>query len=455
MYICVTILVKNVIFNTKKMKNYKQRFKQLVEELQLHPEVQVLSFCTYPPVPEDTIIQLENKIGATLPSSLRSFYLETNGLHLRWIFKSNEDFDSHKHTYNDQIQDCMYPSQHYLPEDGVVSILPIEKMLDTNWSNELGFEEDLILEGKKYPLVELDKRVKLFDVFNHENAMAFLITDDQEFLVLMASEELTCLSESLVTDIDSYFEFILANKAVLSRRKAFYKKRKKTPISKIETPHSYWTDQKKFDINSAMLKKVFPLADKAGGNTIGIDSQRLHQIARNSLSLSSDVLEEMIQKHYDFLSSGGAGGKWKTLLIDGLVVALYTGAKQTKGEQASFDRRRFDPDISLEGMELPFANFCGAYAKGVNFAQSDFSYSVFTDAMLEGANFSNTNLRNVDFSRAKLNNANFSNANLNGVDFENCDLHGANFLGAKLEAARFPGAILRDVIYKKEASDEH
>ena len=437
------------------MKNYKQRFKKLVEELNAHPAVQVLSFCTYPPVSETTVEHYEQEMEITIPNSLRSFYLETNGLHLRWILKSNEDFNPQKHVNDKTIQDCMYPSQHYLPEDGVISILPIEKMFGTNWSNEFGFEEDVVLEGKNYPLVELDKRVKFFDMYNHENAMAFVLTDEQEMLVLMATEELTCLSDSLVTDIDSYFEFILANKGVLSRRKAFYEKRQKTPISKIETPFSFWTDQKKFDINSALLKNVFPFADKAGRNTIGIDSQRLHQIAKNSPSLNAEDLEEMVQKHYDFLSSGGAGGKWKTLLIDGLVVALYTGAVHSKGEQASFDRRCFDGDLSFENVELPFANFCGTYAKGINFAQSDFSYAVFTDAMLEEANFSNTNLQHVDFSRANLSYANFSYANLNGVDFENCNLQGANFVGAKLEAARFPGAILRDVVYEKEASENH
>jgi len=196
-----------------------------------------------------------------------------------------------------------------------------------------------------------------------------------------------------------------------------------------------------------LLRNIFPLSDQTGADTSAIQTSKLHLLAQVSIPVSDQELLEMLEQHHLFLSSGGMGGKWQTLLIKGLVIGDYIGAEGKEGKQASLERRRFSEHLILENIELPFANFCGIYAKDKSFVNVDFSYSLMTDVYLDSCNFNNANLQGVDFSRSILRNVSFHNANLQGADFENCDLTGANFEGTKMEGARFPGAILNQVKY--------
>ena len=194
------------------------------------------------------------------------------------------------------------------------------------------------------------------------------------------------------------------------------------------------------------IYSTFPFSEQKGTSTGNINKKRMIQIAKESFLVSSVQVKKILEKHNDFLMSGGAGGNWKTILIDGLVVGLYEGKEPDEGEQANFERMNISKH-SFENEVLPFANFCGSYARAGKFQNADLSYGLFTDAYLEQADFRNANLKNVDFSRADLRNADFRQSNLTGVDFENCDLTGADFRDTNFQNARFPGAVLNHVKY--------
>jgi uncharacterized protein YjbI with pentapeptide repeats len=199
--------------------------------------------------------------------------------------------------------------------------------------------------------------------------------------------------------------------------------------------------------DTSLLRVFFPLSEQEGRSTAGINKRRITNLAKNSKPISANQLEQIIEKHFDFLSAGGAGGEWQTILVKGLVVGLYeTPLAVKEGEQASFERANLRK-IEFAEREIPFANFCGVYKENGDFRKANLSYCLFTDSFLEGADFGGANLKKTDFSRANLRGANFQNTNLHGVDFENCDLRGADFRNSKLIGTRFPGANLEGVLH--------
>lgn len=197
----------------------------------------------------------------------------------------------------------------------------------------------------------------------------------------------------------------------------------------------------------SLMYAFFPLSNQSGQPTNGIDKKRITGLAKAATPLLPGQLEKIVEKHFDFLFAGGAGGEWQTILVGGLVVGMYKVPEVLKaGEQANFERANLSK-TDLANREIPFANFCGVFKENGDFSNADLSYCLFTDAFLEGGDFHGTNLQNTDFSRANLRGANFQYANLKGVDFENCDLQGADFRNTKLSETRFPGANLQGVLH--------
>jgi len=197
-------------------------------------------------------------------------------------------------------------------------------------------------------------------------------------------------------------------------------------------------------MNSTILEH-FPFCTHQGADSSMINKSRIRQLTLKNTTLSIQEITSIIKSHLIFLQNGGAGGKWKTIHIKGIVLALYFGSEVTKGEQANFELQQLPNGINLKEIILPFANFCSSKLEAVNFQSADLSYSVFTDVAAKNINFYKANLAYVDFTRGNLENADFRNANLVGADFENCNLKGANFKGANLCGTRFPGANLMNV----------
>ncbi len=193
------------------------------------------------------------------------------------------------------------------------------------------------------------------------------------------------------------------------------------------------------------ILKLFPLAGTSGADTTNIKTKQIQKVALLNTPLTFPEIKEITRQHHLFLSTGGAGGFWKTLLLQGLVVGFYVGAESSDGIQAVLEQQHLTSSIELQELTLPFANFCGVYCRSQDFSESDLSHCLFTDAYLENTIFADANLQKSDFSRANLRNVSFMNADLRGCDFENCDLTNADFRGAYLEGTRFPGAILKNI----------
>lgn len=432
------------------MNDYIARFTKMVEGLKNHPKIQVTHFHTFPPATEEEILLAEKKVGTTLHDSITSFHRQSNGLQLIWIFKSNEQFDETEHYLHNQPTDFHRQYNNYYPEDGAIMIQPIQSAFSYDWKEMIYFDfmsdnEKEIFINKEYGLLEFSQKIQPFDCFSKFYDMAFFLDGTGNPPVIMGDDHQACYTDSRVTDFESYMEFVLANKGAIDRRSGFYSKYAGHKEDMISTPHDYWTKDKILEVDTLLLKDVLPEVDKAGSSTASLNTTLMQQISFGSKPLTITQLRAMIKNHHLFLGSGGAGGTWQTVHVSGLVLGIYSGPKHKEGEQANFDRKHIPVRLDLVDVDLPFGNFCGCYAKRVDFSESNLSNSLFTDAVLEEAIFADANLSSVDFSRANLKNASFMNANLMGADFENCDLTGADFRGANLEGSRFPGAIVKEV----------
>jgi len=193
--------------------------------------------------------------------------------------------------------------------------------------------------------------------------------------------------------------------------------------------------------------QTFPLSNQKGGDTTAIKTKKMQEVAQQKTPLTEQEIKAIIQQHHQFLSTGGTGGKWQTLQLQGMVIGVYVGADANAGTQAILEKRHISDTIDLQEIVLPFANFCGVYCRNQDFSEANLSHCLFTDALLENTIFADTKLQHTDFSRANLRNVSFMNANLQHADFENCDLTNADFRGALLDNAKFPGAILKGVKY--------
>lgn len=438
------------------MNTYLSRFNKMVEELREHPKVVVLHYHIFPPATDEQIALVESKLGISLDDSIVSFYKQTNGLQLIWIFKSNEKFDENVHFSSHEPLDFYHQYEDYHTEDGTVMIQPIESAFLRDWKDVVYFDDmnkkvsadhneevEFLLE-KTYSIYDFHQKIQPFDCFSKYSDMAFFLDGTGNPPVLLGDDHHNVYTDSKVTDFESYMEFIIANKGLGARRTDFYHSYI-SPKKKMETPASYWTEDKVIDLDMLLLKDIFPLSDNKGNSTSQLNTSLIQQMAFSNKPLTKTQFNAMLKKHHLFLASGGAGGKWQTVHVSGLVLGIYTGTKHKEGEQAALDRKHIPSRLDMIGKDLPFANFCGCYAKRVDFSEADLSYSLFTDSNLEECIFADSNLTGVDFSRANLKNASFMNANLQGADFENCDLTGADFTGALLEGSRFPGAILKNV----------
>ncbi|MEM9919578.1 MAG: pentapeptide repeat-containing protein [Bacteroidota bacterium] len=430
------------------MKTIATRFRELASQLAASKEIELLGFHLFPPLAPSSFHRLEEDHQLLIPRAVRRFYEQTNGLQLHWRFRRSDSPQQHS-TMAPHPWKMIFPNK--MVADGRIVILPLEKLLAQNWENRIYFdwmkdEPSIRVQEQFCDLYAFSRRIRPFDFFGDGYDMAFHIGQQGEWQVLMGEDYHHSYQCSRLTDFESYLEFLLAAKGHVASRIHFYQDEQGLTKTPLQTLVDYWTVENSFRMEQVPLENTFQMAGRMGRSTADIKSSLLLQRSHRTVPVKPEEWESIVEAHRRFLSSGGAGGQWQSLLINGLVIGLYEGAVGRSGEQAQLEHRRLLPSVDCSKVALPYANFCGLEARRVDFSQSDFSHCLFTDARLERANFEGSLLRQSDFSRADLRGVNFRKADLRAADFENCDLRGADFRDACLEGARFPGAQLESII---------
>ena len=382
------------------MGKYIKKFNKIVHELREHPKVSILSANTFEPSTLSIIKTFEEKRGHSFDDDLTSFFLETNGIRLLWQFKSDINLNNTLKRPHD-----FEPSNINLTNNSGYILIP--------------------------SIEELTASPKLvFDRFG-EAAEVILNSNSQGYSNLVLNNSL----DNVQTNFADYFNFLIESKGYIKSRISFFQNHQTLPN------HTC-------NLTEVAIHHFFKKSDHSGSITTNLKTQVIQQNAANSQSISQAQLEATVEAHHQFLSNGGAGGRWKTFEVGGFVFGVYTGQDSKEGKQANFEQHNLSAKtLDTCELQLPFTSFCGAYGKYQDFSDSDLSYSLFTDTNFEQAIFADANLSFSDFSRSNLRKTSFMNANLEHCDFENCDLTGADFRGANWKNAKFPGAILRDILY--------
>jgi len=122
------------------------------------------------------------------------------------------------------------------------------------------------------------------------------------------------------------------------------------------------------------LKDHFPLSNQKGRDRTTINLSLIRQQALKKQPLPSNHISKLISEHHKFLRSGGAGGKWKTILLKGLVFGIYDGVEARAGNQANFEYAHILSDCIFDNLALPFSNWCGAFAENFNASGIELSH---------------------------------------------------------------------------------
>ncbi|MHA1378559.1 MAG: pentapeptide repeat-containing protein [Candidatus Helarchaeota archaeon] len=163
--------------------------------------------------------------------------------------------------------------------------------------------------------------------------------------------------------------------------------------------------------------------------------------------LTQDDFDELLKEHHKFISSGGAGGNWKSWVTDekkGVVFGQYLGPEGNEGRQMDLSYNNLEK-INLKSVSLTYANLVGVLCRNQNLKKIDLTGSLCIDSDFSRTDFEGANLTKVDFSRSNMNRCILRNANLTDTDFENTDLTDADLTGAIVTSGTsFKGTILKD-----------
>ena len=208
-------------------KDYILRFDEMVENLKSHSRVQMLTYHKAKPLSEQSLERIEKRLGYRLHDSIRSFYLQCNGLQLRWMDKKNPNYRVSEHKFR-RGRVSHYYFEDYPLEEGCIMILPLQHSIAKNWKDTVYYPslmsngERLAFAGRTYGQLDFYKRIKPFDIFSTNNEMAFVLTGDTNPFVVMGDYSRANYSDSHLTTFESYLSFLIKSYGRLSARKSFF-----------------------------------------------------------------------------------------------------------------------------------------------------------------------------------------------------------------------------------------
>jgi hypothetical protein len=205
---------------------YLERFRQLAEEIQSHPLLEVVEFKVNSPASESSFNQVEQKLAAPLAEAIRTFYRETDGLKLHWKLKSSttyEELEEISSQYDDYWIESV--EDGYLPF-AKINLLPLEETFFTaNWGDIIFSVTDELFgfAGITYSTKNFAKMLRPFDEFSVSHCMAFLVEEGVgDPKVLLLQDHYATWESSRLTNFESYLEFLLITRGIFQARLDIY-----------------------------------------------------------------------------------------------------------------------------------------------------------------------------------------------------------------------------------------
>lgn len=211
---------------TPDLTGYLERVKALVATLRADPQIRVTHYHVRPPATEEMIRAVEDRVGHTLAPAIRTFYLQCNGLQVRWMAVEDPGYRADRDdrvvegevAFQDQIFD--------LDATGVLNVLPIaDALCDASWREIAWFDwmtdDSFEFAGTTYPELAFHQRLRIFDWPTSTNPVA-LVLEPGDPKVVMGDDHGASWTDSRVTDFGSYLETVLANRLSVTARREIY-----------------------------------------------------------------------------------------------------------------------------------------------------------------------------------------------------------------------------------------
>lgn len=191
--------------------DYLRRFHDMVAELRRSPDVALARLHVAPPVSEQTIAHVHERLGFALSDSILAFYRQANGLALEWVAKEHPAYDPATHDRESSEPFDMVPQD---VAGGVINIYPLEALLD-DYEDVFWFQwmegQTTELAGKSYDLLAFSRAIRPLDYYSEYAMAAFFLGDRvPDPPVLIGDDHGATFTAFPPLDFSTYMEAILA-----------------------------------------------------------------------------------------------------------------------------------------------------------------------------------------------------------------------------------------------------
>lgn len=198
--------------------------KKTIEEIKQHPYIVVTEEQINPPATNDLFDLVKFQSVCDIPSAVKDFYKQANGLVCRWSIKPGLDEKIMDSIYQQELE----PGYDYTKPLGAIHILPIEKVMVNAWQGpqekDPGADKEFEFSGQKFTYSSFGKLLKPFDLFSDIQCMAFvLLKETNEYKVMMMDDYYADWHNSLLTDFETYMSTICAMKFMIPARAKIFK----------------------------------------------------------------------------------------------------------------------------------------------------------------------------------------------------------------------------------------
>ncbi len=203
--------------------DYIRRFQQMVDELRQSADIAVSRVHIAPPVSEDAIARVHERLGFALSDRILDFYRQANGLALEWIPKDHPAYDPDSHDEEQSEPFDMVPQD--VP-GGVINVYPFESLVDDYedvfWFRHMAGDKTE-LRGKSYDLLPFSKSIRPFDYYSEYTMAALLFVErEPDPPVLLGDDHGATFTTFPPTDFESYMEGVLALRGSWVGRERFF-----------------------------------------------------------------------------------------------------------------------------------------------------------------------------------------------------------------------------------------
>ncbi len=202
--------------------NFHDRINELRISLEQKDEIDLLECTCYPSLEEDDLDALLQASGRRINAVLRDFYRTTNGWRLVWLDRTKETYSESKREWSEVPDNWWRWQGDYFAFDGVIQILPLAELLQTNGRNRWWFPQEtgfpVTIGSELTDSLSVKQNLQLFDVFDKFYSSALYWPEAGDPMVLFGRDHEADFYSSQLFEVPAYFDFLFESKGALSAR---------------------------------------------------------------------------------------------------------------------------------------------------------------------------------------------------------------------------------------------